>query len=138
MRLGEFCGYSVELKCQLPNGDLETLISIKSDEELAFLIEEYGRSCPGSKIRAVLSPPKSLKVISPPSTPSRLDASPTKKSIFNAGAVDYCGRRFYSPPLGYPVSVFSNYGKVHYNPHRGQGNHIGPFCYDPRCYSIWH
>ncbi|KAF2311457.1 hypothetical protein GH714_023193 [Hevea brasiliensis] len=46
VKLGEFCGYSVELKCQLPNGNLEMLISIKSDEELALLIEEYDRCCP--------------------------------------------------------------------------------------------
>ncbi|CAN1179426.1 hypothetical protein LINPERPRIM_LOCUS36669 [Linum perenne] len=77
VKLGEFCGQSVELRCQLPNGDLETLISIKSDEELANLIEEYDRLCPGSKIRAVLSPPKSLKTVSPPpSARSSVDASP--------------------------------------------------------------
>ncbi|CAN1179457.1 hypothetical protein LINPERPRIM_LOCUS36653 [Linum perenne] len=28
VNLAEFCGQSVELRCQLPNGDLETLISI--------------------------------------------------------------------------------------------------------------
>ncbi|CAN0891327.1 hypothetical protein LINGRAHAP2_LOCUS16923 [Linum grandiflorum] len=30
VRVSEFCGQSVELRCQLPKGDLETLISIKA------------------------------------------------------------------------------------------------------------
>ncbi|KAF8088003.1 hypothetical protein N665_0557s0004 [Sinapis alba] len=59
-KLFEFCGYSVDLRCQLPNGDLETLISVKSDEELANIVEEYNRVS-GAKIRAVLSPPRSQK-----------------------------------------------------------------------------
>ncbi|KAF2319856.1 hypothetical protein GH714_019687 [Hevea brasiliensis] len=59
IKLEEFCGYSMQLKCQLPNGNLEMLISIKSDEELALLIEEYDRCCPGAKIRA-FSPLQSL------------------------------------------------------------------------------
>lgn len=59
-KLFEFCGYSVDLRCQLPNGDLETLISVKSDEELANIVELYNRVS-GSKIKAVLSPPRSQK-----------------------------------------------------------------------------
>ncbi|KAM7275970.1 hypothetical protein ACFE04_017836 [Oxalis oulophora] len=77
VKLAEFCGYSVTLRCQLPNGDLETLISIKSDEDLANLIEEYNKICPNSNIRAVLSSRDSLKQISPP--PSKnYSLSPTK------------------------------------------------------------
>ncbi|XP_021891593.1 uncharacterized protein LOC110809918 [Carica papaya] len=83
-KLVEFCGFSVTLRCQLPGGDLETLISVKSDEELANIIDLYDLSAPGSKIRAILSPPKSIKQISP--TPS-LVSSP--KSPFTA---------FGSPP----------------------------------------
>ncbi|CAK7329035.1 unnamed protein product [Dovyalis caffra] len=96
VKLGEFSGYSVELKCQLPNGDLETLVSVKSDEELTNLISEYDRSCPGSKIRAILFPPKSLKIISPPTSyASSIDFSPTK-SDFNFYRSGSC-----SPPVGY-------------------------------------
>ncbi|PQQ00469.1 uncharacterized protein Pyn_08160 [Prunus yedoensis var. nudiflora] len=64
VKLAEFCGYSVDLRCQLPDGDFETLISVKSDEELANIIEEYDRASSSSrplKIRAILSPSKSLK-----------------------------------------------------------------------------
>ncbi|CAN6724287.1 unnamed protein product [Malus baccata var. baccata] len=67
-KLKEFCGYSVELKCPLPNRDLETLIAVKSDEDSMNIIEEYGRiSSPPRplKIRAILAPPKSPKQISP-------------------------------------------------------------------------
>jgi hypothetical protein len=96
VKLGEFCGFSVELRCPLPNGDLETLISVKSDEELTNLITEYDRSCPGSKIRAILFPPKSLKKISPPtSNASSIEFSPTK-SVLNH---DRSGS--FSPPIGY-------------------------------------
>uniref|UniRef100_A0A1J3IJW5 PB1 domain-containing protein n=1 Tax=Noccaea caerulescens TaxID=107243 RepID=A0A1J3IJW5_NOCCA len=59
VKLEEFCGYSVDLKCQLPDGDLETLISVKSDEDLANIVEEYDRVY-GGKIRAILSPPKHM------------------------------------------------------------------------------
>ncbi|KAM1045921.1 hypothetical protein COP2_037896 [Malus domestica] len=58
-KLKEFCGYSVELKCPLPNGDLETLIAVKSDEDLANIIEEHGRASSPLrplKIRAILAP----------------------------------------------------------------------------------
>ncbi|ESQ45736.1 hypothetical protein EUTSA_v10010747mg [Eutrema salsugineum] len=78
VKLEEFCGYSVDLKCQLPNGDLETLISVKSDEDLANIVEEYDR-VHGGKIRAILSPPK---LISPPSSAG--DLSP--KSPFSVVA----------------------------------------------------
>ncbi|KAJ0248431.1 PB1 domain-containing protein [Hirschfeldia incana] len=60
VKLEEFCGYSVDLKCQLPDGDLETLISVKSDEDLSNIVEEYNRVYYGGKIRAVLSTPKQV------------------------------------------------------------------------------
>ncbi|XP_010550697.1 PREDICTED: uncharacterized protein LOC104821490 [Tarenaya hassleriana] len=75
VKLGEFCGYSVDLKCQLPNGDLETLISVKSDEDLSNIIEEYDRVS-GRKIRAVLSLPRSHKHVSPPPSGNQSPKSP--------------------------------------------------------------
>lgn len=102
VKLGEFCGYSVTLRCQLPNGDFETLISIKSDGDLANLIEEYDRSAASaSKIRSILSPPASLKKVSPPSS---VDLPATKLPV---SAVDYrSGSLPCSPPsIGYPVSA---------------------------------
>ncbi|KAK9117297.1 hypothetical protein Sjap_016244 [Stephania japonica] len=72
VKLGEMCGSSVSLRCQLPNEDLDALVSITSDEDLANLVEEYDRAnhaaagTPPLKIRAFLSPPKSAKAVSPP------------------------------------------------------------------------
>ncbi|CAN8278229.1 unnamed protein product [Cochlearia groenlandica] len=80
VKLEEFCGYAVDLKCQLPNGDLETLISVKSDEDLTNIVEVYVRfHGGGGKIRAVLSPPKQS---SPRSSGGGGDLSP--KSPFYA------------------------------------------------------
>ncbi|KAL5748164.1 hypothetical protein ACOSP7_025200 [Xanthoceras sorbifolium] len=150
VKLGEFCGDSVTLRCQLPNGDLETLISIKSDEDLANLIEEYDRAASTSKIRAILSPPTSLKQISPP--PS-VDFSANRPPF---GVVDRgSGSQPSSPPsFGYPLpstkpsfrAVYRNSGSppssppygyavsgVSYYPRHVQGNpmslYSGPLNY---------
>ncbi|KAF2293273.1 hypothetical protein P3X46_023426 [Hevea brasiliensis] len=130
VKLGEFCGYSVELRCQLPNGNLEMLVSIKSDEELALLVAEYDLCCPGSKIRAVLSPPKSLKTVSPPpSTPASVDFYPVK-SPFNPFNYQRSGK--YSSPIRYPIGVFKDSGRIYYNPFHGQGG-LGVRCRDLCC-----
>ncbi|RYR69689.1 hypothetical protein Ahy_A03g016243 [Arachis hypogaea] len=73
----ELCGSSVTLRCQLPNEDLETLISVTNDEDLTHIIEEYDRALSKLphplKIRAVLFRPKSSKKVSPATS------SPLKK-----------------------------------------------------------
>ena len=110
VKLGEFCGSSVNLRCQLPTGDLETLISITSDEDLANVIEEYDRASSSSmnkrplKIRAVLSPPKSLKQISPPQTPP--------ESLRNSPSYRFAPRT-HSPPAGYSVGGRNCYRKTY-------------------------
>ncbi|CAK9175982.1 unnamed protein product [Ilex paraguariensis] len=87
VKLGELCGTSVSLRCQLPKEDLDALVSITSDEDLANLIEEYDRaSSPPSplKIRAFLSHPKSTKKISP--LPSLASSSTSPKSSLSFSA----------------------------------------------------
>lgn len=87
LKLGEMCGTSVSLRCQLPTEDLDALVSITSDEDLANLVEEYDRvaSPPDSlKIRAFLSLPKSSKKISSTSPPSSSSSSPKSSSIYTA------------------------------------------------------
>ncbi|KAG0499926.1 hypothetical protein HPP92_004176 [Vanilla planifolia] len=77
-KLGELCGWeTVNLRCQLPTEDLDALVSVTSDEDLANLFEEYDlasrdRQCP-MKIRAFLHPsstksPKSSTPIYPAAT----------------------------------------------------------------------
>ncbi|XP_038883988.1 uncharacterized protein LOC120074950 [Benincasa hispida] len=73
LKFGELCGMSISVsfRCQLPREDLDALVSVTSDEDLANLIEEYDRAASPSsslKIRAFLSPPKHAKRISPPSS----------------------------------------------------------------------
>lgn len=74
-KMGELCGWgSVSVRCQLPTEDLDALVSITSDEDLANLIEEYDlsfnrdRANGPLKIRAFLheTPAKSTKSPSPP------------------------------------------------------------------------
>lgn len=100
MKLEEFSGYSVELKCQLPNGDLETLISVKSDEDLVNIVEEYDRVY-GGKIRAILSPPKQM---SPRSSGGGGDLSP--KSPFSVVASPSPPRYCVAPPTENLLSRF--------------------------------
>ncbi|XP_010909406.3 uncharacterized protein [Elaeis guineensis] len=80
-KLEEMCGWgAVSLRCQLPTEDLDALVSVTSDEDLANLLEEYDlasrdRADP-LKIRAFLFPPP-VKTPSPPSTPSKDKPSAT-------------------------------------------------------------
>ncbi|XP_020245471.1 uncharacterized protein LOC109823605 [Asparagus officinalis] len=60
-KMGELCGWgSVSLRCQLPTEDLDALVSITSDEDLANLYEEYDLASRDHllplKIRAFLYP----------------------------------------------------------------------------------
>ncbi|CAL0330116.1 unnamed protein product [Lupinus luteus] len=77
-KVSGLCGYSVTLKCPLPNGNLETLISITSDEDLRNIIEEYDRASFSLthplKIRIILSPLKKLSP-SPSSSSSATHSS---------------------------------------------------------------
>ncbi|KAF3431198.1 hypothetical protein FNV43_RR25928 [Rhamnella rubrinervis] len=110
VKLGELCGASVSLRCQLPTEDLDALVSITCDEDLANLIEEYDRAAsPPSalKIRAFLSPPKSVKKISPPpssasSSSSYTASSPTPRSLMPVA--DLCLRQI-SPPMAFQKST---------------------------------
>ncbi|KAL2340950.1 hypothetical protein Fmac_008890 [Flemingia macrophylla] len=83
-KLTEFCGSSVILRCPLPGGDLETLISVTNDEDLANIVEEYDRSSAKLphplKIRAVLSPPKASKKASSSPAPSSSASSSVSHS----------------------------------------------------------
>ncbi|XP_021762847.1 uncharacterized protein LOC110727581 [Chenopodium quinoa] len=113
-KLENLCGYSVNLRCQLPSEDLDVLVSIKSDDDLTNVIEEYNKASSISgnelKIRAILSPPKSSLssssssslLVSPASSPSSscsgADLSPTNSDR----------RRFVNPKPPIPVTVRSS------------------------------
>lgn len=109
VKLSEFCGSSVILRCQLPKGDLETLISITNDEDLASIIEEYDRAslklAHPLKIKAVLSPPKSSKKTpsAPSSASSSASHSPSRSPHTSTDSLPYAayhriGRHNRPPP----------------------------------------
>lgn len=124
-KLAEFCGSAATLRCQLPDGDLGTLVSLKSDEELANLVEEYdekaskGSSSPAPplKIRAVLTPQAKdgIGISSPiPSTASSSDASPYQSPRCSP----VLSRRSCSPPAGpsSPAGFWKGTRKLHCYP----------------------
>ncbi|XP_022865175.1 uncharacterized protein LOC111385044 [Olea europaea var. sylvestris] len=89
VKLGEMCGTSsMSLRCQLPTEDLDVLVSITSDEDLANLIEEYDKATaapPASiKIRAFLSTSKPTKKVSPPHSTASSSSSFSSSSSNDA------------------------------------------------------
>ncbi|CAI9775359.1 unnamed protein product [Fraxinus pennsylvanica] len=118
MKLGEMCGTSVvNLRCQLPTEDLDALVSITSDEDLANLIEEYervappvaGAAAPSLKIRAFLSAPKTTKTVSPPPSTTSPESSYSVAATFmlpprypkttGGGGGGRCFRHVRRPPV---------------------------------------
>ncbi|KAL3835240.1 hypothetical protein ACJIZ3_009976 [Penstemon smallii] len=110
VKFGESCGSSMNLKCKLPTEDLDLLVSIKSDEELRIVIEEYERVSPETKIRAILSPINSVKKITPPSSPISCFDFPSapkqqrvKAPCHHVAPPRAAAYRRCSPVVAYPV-----------------------------------
>ncbi|CAD6257169.1 unnamed protein product [Miscanthus lutarioriparius] len=77
-KLRELCGWEAHLRCKLPMEDLDALISVTCDDDLANLLEEYDEASKDRlqslKIRAFLfprtpAPASSIPRSSPPSSP---------------------------------------------------------------------
>ncbi|XAR48105.1 hypothetical protein NMG60_11030819 [Bertholletia excelsa] len=132
VKLGELCGSSVMLRCQLPTEDLDALVSITSDEDVANLIEEYDRAAVSIKIRAFLSPPKSAKKISPPpsinAASASLDAAGSPRSLYSIGSSSRFPDRFIhsTKPVAYqkPTVVKVPYHHHAYYVHHGKSSHL--------------
>jgi hypothetical protein len=115
-KFGESCGSSVNFKCKLPTEDLDVLVSIKSDEDLRLLIEEYERVSPEAKIRALLFPIESEKKVSSPSSPmscfdfpsapkpQRATTAPPTACYYAAPSYA-AAPRYISPAVGYPITA---------------------------------
>ncbi|KAI3454433.1 hypothetical protein Pfo_011096 [Paulownia fortunei] len=117
VKFGESCGSSMNLKCKLPSEDLDVLVSITSDEDLMSVIEEYERASPEAKIRAVLFPIKSVKKVSPPSSPmscfdfpsaSKLRVTAPSATCYYAAPPCAAVHRCSYPAVGYPVTAARN------------------------------
>ncbi|KAE8698954.1 peroxidase 11-like [Hibiscus syriacus] len=108
LKMGEMCGgKSVSLRCQLPTEDLDALVSITSDEDLANLVEEYDRfESPllSLKIRAFLLLPKSAKT---PISPLPSSASSSKSSSSSSSSTPSprfpCIRQISGTPVAFPL-----------------------------------
>ncbi|KAK7827209.1 pectinesterase inhibitor 10 [Quercus suber] len=148
LKLGELCGTSVSLRCQLPSEDLDALVSITSDEDLANLIEEYDKAAspPSSlKVRAFLSPPKPpRKSISSPPLPPPIPNTSTSSSKslsssscstsspshsptgttprFSAPAADVCLRQISSPVAPFQRSAVKIKPHCAYRAHGNPSN----------------
>lgn len=129
LKLSELCGASVSLRCQLPTEDLDALVSITCDEDLVNLIEEYDRTAsPPSalKIRAFLSPPKSIKKISPPPSSASSSSSHGTAPISTprSPAPAFCDHhrclRQIAPQMAFQKSAAAA-GKVPYCAYRANG-----------------
>ncbi|KAG2301575.1 hypothetical protein Bca52824_030226 [Brassica carinata] len=95
LKMAEMCGSTVTIRCQLPTEDLDALVSVTSDEDLANLIEEYdlvssSSSSSPMKIRVFLNPPRSATIAPPPrlalpssttSSSSSTSSSPRSPSV---------------------------------------------------------
>ncbi|KAA8529634.1 hypothetical protein F0562_034266 [Nyssa sinensis] len=124
VKLGELCGTSVSLRCQLPTEDLDALVSITSDEDLANLMEEYDQAASPSsslKIRAFLSPPKSIKKISPPPSTASTKSSSYSTAVVGSTASDRCFRQI-SAPVVFPLCYQKSAGKLPHYAYRAHGN----------------
>ncbi|KAL6643461.1 hypothetical protein ACP70R_018227 [Stipagrostis hirtigluma subsp. patula] len=62
-RLRELCGWdAVRVRCQLPAGGLDALVSVTSDDDLANLLEEYDLAAAGSRGHRRSAPPQQLRI----------------------------------------------------------------------------
>ncbi|WOL02462.1 hypothetical protein Cni_G11181 [Canna indica] len=98
VKLRELCGWeTVRLRCQLPTEDMDALVSVTSDEDLANLVEEYyrvgasgGRPYP-QKIRAILLSSSKPSIKPPTTTPSPVTSvSAGLIPVARLGTVERC------------------------------------------------
>lgn len=124
VKLVELCGSSMRLRCKLPSEDLDVLVSITRDEDLANVIEEYDRvsalTNKEMKIRALLSPISLPKKDSLPSSPMSTFDFPTSKlepgkiGCFNFPPSYAELRRLSSPAVGYLVGRREGVKELYY------------------------
>ncbi|KAF3520735.1 hypothetical protein F2Q69_00051327 [Brassica cretica] len=96
VKLGEVCGMKVSsLRCQLPADDLDALVTVSSDEDLANLMEEYDLAATALKIRVFLSPPLSTMSSSSSSSNSSTSrsCSPSSPSTVSPKTCPVCVER---------------------------------------------
>lgn len=136
VKFGELCGSSMCLRCKLPTEDLDVLLSITCDEDLANVIEEYDRvsalTKKEMKIRALLSPINLPRKESSPSSPMSCfdfpasNLKPGKAGRFNSPPSSAAKRRWFSPAVDYQIVRRTDGEELYYYPHCGYGSVIRP------------
>eukprot|EP00252_Welwitschia_mirabilis_P004162 TRINITY_DN1438_c0_g1_i1.p1 TRINITY_DN1438_c0_g1~~TRINITY_DN1438_c0_g1_i1.p1 ORF type:complete len:305 (-),score=18.87 TRINITY_DN1438_c0_g1_i1:1933-2847(-) len=96
-KMQKIIGSAVTLKCQMPTEDLDALVSIKSDEDLLNILEEYdklGAKKGFSKVRAFLfhHPPSSSQSSLPPSFSGLRVSYGSHNSSGDSSSSDSCKR----------------------------------------------
>ncbi|KAH9626906.1 hypothetical protein KSS87_014967 [Heliosperma pusillum] len=152
-KLQELCGFGATLRCQLPTEDLDILVTIKSDEDLANVIEEYVKASENSgkemKIRAILSPLKSHFLTSA-STPASPVSSP--RSSPDLTSYGRWSHRKPPPPAAvlppmnrsiprrvYQYKVVGDCYHNYYPSHMQSNSRSGSsFYYSPQHSNLWH
>lgn len=127
VKMGELCGKAMSLRCQLPTEDLDALVSITSDEDLANLIEEYDRVASPPKclkIKAFLSLPKSAKKTSPPSSVASSSRSPSPSCSTTVGFSPRFSKPVMPKPVGFPLCLKKSAGKVPQHYGYGSPGHV--------------
>lgn len=127
VKMGDLCGTTMSLRCQLPTEDLDALVSITSGEDLANLIEEYDRvaSPPAClKIKAFLSLPRSAKKISPPSSLASSSRSPSPSYRTNVGFTPRSLKPVVPKSVGFPLCMENSAGKMPQHYGYGSPGHV--------------
>ncbi|XP_074316237.1 uncharacterized protein LOC141652600 [Silene latifolia] len=155
-KLQELCGFAATPRCQLPTEDLDVLVTIKSDEDLANVIEEYDKASENSgkemKIRAILSPPKSQfrTSASTPASPISSPRSSPDLTSYTADLRRWSHRKPQSaammPPIDrniprrvYQYKVVGDCYHNYYPSHMQSNSRRGSsFYYSPQHSNLWH
>lgn len=122
-KLRDMCGWeAVSLRCQLPTEDLDALVSVTSDDDLANLLEEYDAASRDRlqplKIRAFLFPrtPRPLSPCTPSSVSRPIPY--VRHQHHTTRPAPSCAFRWghqVSPPARVPPH------QQHYHQHRAEG-----------------
>lgn len=131
--MGELCGTSVSLRCQLPMEDLDALVSITCDEDLSNLMEEYNQAESSTmKIKAFLYLHKTSSSPTPSNDGSSSPKSPSNMHIAGNGCCNsrvspvFSGKHHIPKPNGYSSCYNNKRVPCHVNVSAGRienGNH---------------
>ncbi|BAF28185.1 uncharacterized protein [Oryza sativa Japonica Group] len=126
-KLREMCGWeAVCLRCQLPTEDLDALVSVNGDDDLANLLEEYDAASRDRlqplKIRAFLFPRTTATTTAPlsrsPSPTAASRTAPRAHYQHQTGSAPSCASRWAARQMSLPPARVPHQ-QQHYNRHGG-------------------